>query len=1044
MNRLILTSLLCGFAVIGNFFNLPLFFSVTFIFGSISALIAVRLLGLVPGVIVALVGGAYTWYLWGHPYAMVIFTIEAFSVWWLYRYIRNLALADALYWVALGGPLVMLFYGGILGMENNAAGLIALKQGTNGIFNAVGASLLILALGNVGVLRKVVGHSEISFSVVLFNLFVLLASLAAVTPIVLDSRRLVMDEERFVEERLRIVGKRLQAEITQLEKSGTEKAVFSDRLQSALARLGDFAPQREVLGIALLTASDDVLASWGKVRSFGGDGKLFPGQSGLMVWKPDGEMPVMLRWRRSQYVLRIPLDLNGTAAMAVIEQAAEPVVNHFDTHSAREMTALAAIMLTAIVIAQFLSQWINRPIRSLGQLSKELSTAITNGATSVPTFPRSAISEYSALSSSMKDMARQLADSFSSLREMNETLEQRVRERTLELERLSMVASQTTNGVIITDTNGRTEWVNEGFCRITGYTIESLRGKKPGEVLQGPETDPATVASIREALSRQATFQVEIINYHKSGTPYWVNIHCNPMRDGTGKVTGFIAIETDISHRKITDQALERALERLALAVDAGSIGVWEFDPRTGALVWDDQMFSLYGIDRQAFAATYDAWKSALHPEDFIIAIERVEEAFKPGGRPFDIEFRTDHPEKGERILRGISRVVRDGDGTPLRMTGVNFDVTADREASKALAEAALHIQAVLDNVVDGIVTVESTGLVQSFNKSAETIFGYRQDEVIGREVNTLMADGDFDLVSGNTRSEREVEGRRKSGDAFPMELAVSEVMRKGQTTFIAIIRDITERKRIDRMKSEFISTVSHELRTPLTSIAGALGLIAGGALGKLPDKAASLVATAMRNSERLTHLINDLLDMEKIAAGNMILDRQVLSVASLVEQAIEVNQGYATKHGVYMTLRRPVPPGAISVDAGKFMQILANFLSNAVKFSQEGGAVELSVEDAGPNLRISVSDQGAGIPEEFHSRIFQKFFQVDSSDTRQKGGTGLGLAITKELAERMDGHVGFVSAAGKRTTFWVEFPRVGRGNSHPDGGAPFTQIVAP
>lgn len=461
---------------------------------------------------------------------------------------------------------------------------------------------------------------------------------------------------------------------------------------------------------------------------------------------------------------------------------------------------------------------------------------------------------------------------------------------------------------------------------------------------------------------------------------------------------------------------------------------MWELDTRTNKLVWDDAMFEIYGVNPKSFSEAYEAWTAALHPQDYEISIQRVEEALRPGGRPFDIEFRIDHPTAGERILRGIARVTRDPSGAPIRMTGVNFDVTADRLASKALEEAALFIQTLIDNVIDGIITIDATGKLQTYNKSAESIFGYTSEEILGHSVAALMpecADGhheDFlsDFVaadgSGETIVGREVEGRRKSGQAFPLELAVSEIQFKGQNIFVAIVRDITERKRIEQMKAAFISTVSHELRTPLTSISGALRLIMGGVSGEVSKQAHSLLSMALNNSERLTLLINDLLDMEKMTAGKMTFDMVVHPIAPLIDQAIASNQGYAATHGVQLAVEKPVPDAKIRIDANRLMQVLANYLSNAIKFSPKGGNVTVKAEERGSSVRISVIDCGSGIPEKFHDRIFKKFSQVESSDNRSRGGTGLGLAITKELTERMGGLVGFASSAGEGSTFWCEF----------------------
>ena len=226
-----------------------------------------------------------------------------------------------------------------------------------------------------------------------------------------------------------------------------------------------------------------------------------------------------------------------------------------------------------------------------------------------------------------------------------------------------------------------------------------------------------------------------------------------------------------------------------------------------------------------------------------------------------------------------------------------------------------------------------------------------------------------------------------------------------------------------DRMKKEFVSTVSHELRTPLTSIGGALGLLAGGVLGEIPPKAKHVLDIANKNSQRLAHLIDDLLDMEKLVAGKMRLDLKPQWLTPLVEQAIEANRAYAEQYQVRLLLTAREDNAIVMADPVRLQQVITNFLSNAAKFSPQGGQVEVNILRRTDSVRVEVIDHGRGIPTEFRTRIFQKFAQADSSDTRQKGGTGLGLAISKELIERMHGQIGFNSKEGQGALFYFELP---------------------
>ncbi|MFG0382870.1 ATP-binding protein [Pseudomonas sp. zbq_18] len=253
-------------------------------------------------------------------------------------------------------------------------------------------------------------------------------------------------------------------------------------------------------------------------------------------------------------------------------------------------------------------------------------------------------------------------------------------------------------------------------------------------------------------------------------------------------------------------------------------------------------------------------------------------------------------------------------------------------------------------------------------------------------------------------------------GRAMPQQRADDSILWHG------FITDITQRKHLEQMKNEFVSTVSHELRTPLTSIAGSLGLINGEALGPVPDAMREMLLIAQSNTQRLRQLIDDLLDMDKLLAGKMSFIPQQLELDSFLAECASNHQGFARQHEVQLSYIGG-PAVQVVADPLRLQQVLSNLLSNALKFSPAGGQVLLSGQSLEGQIRVSVVDQGPGIPAEFADRLFEKFAQADASDRRQKGGTGLGLAISKELMERMGGAIGFYSRPEGGTVFWIELP---------------------
>lgn len=365
------------------------------------------------------------------------------------------------------------------------------------------------------------------------------------------------------------------------------------------------------------------------------------------------------------------------------------------------------------------------------------------------------------------------------------------------------------------------------------------------------------------------------------------------------------------------------------------------------------------------------------------------------------------------------------------------------RERAEALAlrmtgdlrAAAADSQAVLDHTVDAIVTIDEYGRIERFNLAAERLFGRSAGEVAGQNVKLLMPEpyrGEHDGYLKSYRDTgqrkiigigRETVGRRADGSTFPIDLAVTEVVVNERRRFIGLMRDITERKRVEQLKSEFVSTVSHELRTPLTSIRGSLGLIEGGVAGPLPAQAMALVGIAAKNCERLVRLINEILDIEKIESGKMRFDLQAQALMPLIDHAVDANQSFAAQHRTRYEIGARVEDAQACVDADRFAQVLTNLLSNAAKYSPPDIPVEVTVRRQDNELRVAVRDRGAGIPREFQDRIFEKFAQADGSTTREKGGSGLGLSIARAMVERMGGRIGFESRAGEGSCFWFCLP---------------------
>lgn len=773
-----LVLLLAALAVLGNYFKTSLFFGLDLIWGSIAVMVAVGLLGMLPGVLVALAGGAYTWLLWGHGYAMVTFGLEALVTGLLLRRMRHLGLANAVFWLFAGAPLVLLFYHQFLGLNWDATWTVTFKQMINGILNALLASFLVQAARSVWPSLAGAGRKGASISALMFNAFLAVGLGAGLAATVSAShsagRNLYIDAGR----ELDMVAKRL-----------THYLLVDEGV--SLQRVIDSRVLDEDIRLALISDGGEVLASRGELRSLK-SGTFVPldmAYPGLQAWLPGGGMALLARWRAGSYVLTVP-KVEQMGMRMVLERSAAPSVARLGRIHMEMLGLMAVIALVSVGLAGLLSRWLTQPIVDIETLSHDLPGRVMAGQREL--IAGSRILEFDKLRQSLQVMADTMAGNFRELRQVRDSLEEQVQVRTAEL--------------------------------------------------------------------RQR----------------------------------------------------EQALEQFKITLDQTLDCIFMFDAQDLRFIYANQG----ALDQVGYSR---------------------DELFQL--HPYDIK-----PEISEVKFREMLAPLLSG-------------------TQKTLTFETIH--------------------------------------------------------------------RSKQGVCLPVEVFIQYVAVANQSPrFVNIVRDISERQRLDRMKSEFVSTVSHELRTPLTSIAGALGLAMGGALGELPGPLRQMLDLAHKNSQRLAHLIDDLLDMEKLAAGKMQFDLHIQPLMPLVEQAIDSTRPYAAQHQVSCVLTERMDGVQVHVDGGRLQQVLANFLSNAAKFSPAGSQVDVRVElQASGWVRVEVKDHGPGIPAQFRDRIFQKFSQADASDTRQKGGTGLGLAISKEFIERMGGHIGFESEEGQGARFYFELaptPAVG------------------
>lgn len=356
-------------------------------------------------------------------------------------------------------------------------------------------------------------------------------------------------------------------------------------------------------------------------------------------------------------------------------------------------------------------------------------------------------------------------------------------------------------------------------------------------------------------------------------------------------------------------------------------------------------------------------------------------------------------------------------------------DVTYRRQADQKLRLAA----SVFENTSEGIVVTDSEGTIQSVNPAYAAISRFPAEELVGQNPR-LLKSGHHDeafyramwaAISNNGCWKGEVWNRRANGEVFPQWLTISAIKDgRGRTTnYVGVAWDISELKASERKKEEFITTVSHELRTPLTSVLGSLSMLMRDMTPDMPEHARRLVTLAHSNSRRLVRLINDILDIEKMKTGRMTFEFEPLELDAIVAQVVSDCRTLAEESGVEIRVDALRPAHWVSGDADRLMQALTNLVANAIKFSPRGAFVQVATDEHDGMYRVSITDQGPGIPAEFHAEVFNRFAQLNDPKARAKGGTGLGLSIAKLIVRQHGGTIDFESAPGVRTTFFIDLP---------------------
>ena len=602
--------------------------------------------------------------------------------------------------------------------------------------------------------------------------------------------------------------------------------------------------------------------------------------------------------------------------------------------------------------------------------------------------------------------------------------------------------------VAVYDTAGRIVRFNRACEEVSGYEFSALVGQFFWKQLI-PERDVDNAVNHFQEL-RSGHFPATFENYwqHRDGTLRCISWSATALVDEQGQPTFIIATGIDVTEQRAAEATLRESEARYRQLVE-GSLGMICTHSLDGTLLSINQngASTLGRTVDEMIGTPLTAFMPPENHQSFDRYLNQIARTGEAQGR---LQLMARHPVHGQLDLRTIAfrnKLIEPGFDPEQNLEpyvlGFGVDISEQVRAEERLRTLIHQSNSILESVGDGIYGLDLAGNVTVLNPAAAQMLGYKAAELLGSHLHQVIhhsyPDGSLypesecpilnTVRTGATvRVSNEVFWR-KDGTSFPVEYVArpqidsnSNAKNPRPVGVVVAFRDTTERRALDRMKDEFISTVSHELRTPLTSLRAALGLVSGGALDKKPEKKQQMLNVAVGNTDRLIRLVNDFLDIERISSGNAELHSSLVSAQYLFDRATSLQQAAAEKCDIHFDIQ--ANQVQVYADPDRILQALTNLISNAIKFSPAGGTIFLTANQIDENeARFVVHDQGRGIPADKLETVFERFRQVDASDSREMGGTGLGLAICRSIIQQHGGRIWATSPPGHGAFFHFTLP---------------------
>ena len=742
----------------------------------------------------------------------------------------------------------------------------------------------------------------------------------------------------------------------------------------------------------------------------------FPSMVGYELVDPLLVGKHLTRYRQGK-ILAIDNVANSAIALEI-----KQLLKQFRIQAKLVIPILSQSQLKGLLVAHqchYPRNWQEKEIKLLTQLADQIGVALSQAQ----------------LLNNLESMVKERTVELTTINQLlqNEITERKATEATLRenQEKLRGILDNADEAIISIDSQQQIQLFNQGAENIFGYKAAEIIGQSLNTLL--PESfrniHSQHVNRFGKAKQQSRTMAQrndKVFGLRKNGEQFPAEASIAKLHTRTGIL--FTVMLKDITEQQQAKEKLQASQRLMAKAEKIAKIGSWEYNFINQKLSWSDELFEILGFVNNGSIPICEDIFTRIHPDDLLLVKNTLKKGHQQG-KSWNFSYRIFLPDGTIKYLESRGEPTVDRQGQISKIWGTVMDISQRIEAEKSFQRSEEQLRLITDGLPVLIAYIDDRQRYLYNNRTYETWFGKSRSTLIGQKISTLYPQQDYqkmlpyikEALLGKAVS-FEIQSINEKQPTFWMNITyIPDFDANNQVKgFFSMIEDITERKQVEKMKSEFVSIASHEMRTPLTSIYGVVKLMDAGYLGELSPKGKKMSNLALKNCDRLIHLIEDILDLERIESGKEQIEKRLCNSQQLIQQAIETIGSLAKDHCIVEQNTQPIE---FYGDSDRLVQTLTNLISNAVKFSPANSEILVNSQQQEDNILFTVQDFGRGIPQDKLETIFERFQQVDASDSRKKGGTGLGLAICRHIIQQHQGKIWAESVYGQGSTFFFTIP---------------------